>query len=56
MLLFTDAANYTSRCADPVADLDRGLYMFGLIGLLVILNAYNVYLFADLEGVRITRI
>ena len=53
MFLFTAAANNTSKRADPVADLDRGSYVFGIIGPSLILNAY-VYPFAHYDGVRLT--
>ena len=54
MFSFTAAANYISRRADPVADLDCGPYVPGPIGPSVILNAYNVYLFAYSVGVKLT--
>ena len=54
MFAFTAAANDASRRADPVADLDRGPYVPGLIGPSVIVNAYNVYSFAHSDGVRLT--
>ena len=54
MLSFTAAANDIARRADTLADLDRGQYVRGLIGPSIILNAYNVYPFAHLEGVKLT--
>ena len=54
MFSFTGAKNDTSKRANPVADLDRGPYVPGPIGPSVILNAYNVYLFAYSDGVRFT--
>ena len=43
MFSFTVAANDTFSRADPVANLHRGLYVFGRIGPSVLLNGYNVY-------------
>ena len=56
MFSFTAAANDIFRCADPVADLDCGSYVFGPIGPPVIVNAYayNVYPFAHSDKVRFT--
>ena len=54
MFLFAAAANDTSRRADPVASLDRRLYVPDLIEPSVILNAYNVYPFAHSAKVRLT--
>ena len=54
MFSFTATATDISKRADPVADLDSGPYVPGPIGPSVILNAYNVYLFAYLHGVRLT--
>ena len=54
MFSFTAAVNDTSRRADPMADLNRGPYVFGPIGPSVILKAYNVYPLAHSDGVRLT--
>ena len=54
MFSFTAAANDTFRRADPVADLDREPYVPAPIGPSVILNAYNVYTFANSGVVRLT--
>ena len=56
MFSFTAAANNTCKRADPVADLDLRLYVPSPIGLSVMLNAYNVYPFAQSDGVRLTRL
>ena len=53
MFSCTAAVNDTFRRADPVADLDRGLYVPGPIGPSVILKAYNVYPLAYSDGVRL---
>ena len=55
MFVLTAAANDTSRRADPVADLDRGLFVLGQIELSVILNAYSVYPFVHVDKVKLTR-
>ena len=54
MFVFTAAANNISRQAASVADLDRGPYVPGLVGPLVILIAYNVYPFAHSDGASFT--
>ena len=43
MFSFTAAVNDTFGRADPVEDLDFGLYVPGPIGPSVILKAYTVY-------------
>ena len=53
MLLFIAAANDTSRRANPVKHLDFGPYVPYSIGPSVILNAYNVYPFANSDGVKL---
>ena len=54
MFLFTAVANEPPTRTDLVEDLDRGPYVPGPIGPLMVLNAYNMYLFAYWDGLRLT--
>ena len=52
--LFTGPENDTSKRADLVTDLDFKPYVVSPIEPSVMLKAYNVYPFADSDGVKIT--
>ena len=53
MFSFMAAAIEVTRRADVVSDLDRGPYVLGQIKPSVILNAYNVDLFAHSNGLNL---